>query len=220
MGSLGNGWDSLGSRGHVNRSWDDANLSDSSLLGAVTRNVAGLATLIAGLTSSVERATVGRGAVAGNVAKLSAGVALHGLCLAVPSKVVGSTALVAGGRTGASSKTSTPKAAAISSTADWRTPGNADRGWVGACASQVTGLTAVVATAAGTGTSEAQSRTVGLNVAKSLAVIALLGLSRTREGALVGFVAWLLAVIAKAFGRRADLGIVAYVATLVASPTR
>lgn len=69
------------------------------LLGAVARDMARLAALVTGLASGVKRSAVGRGAVAGNVAELATGVALHGLGLAVTSKVVGATALVAGGRT-------------------------------------------------------------------------------------------------------------------------
>lgn len=54
---------------------------------------------------------------------------------------------------------------------------------------------------------------------KALAVVALLGLSGARKRAAVGLVAGLLAVVAKALGGRADFGIVADVATLVASTT-
>lgn len=70
----------------------------SLLLGAVAGDVASLTALVASLASSVERAAVGRGAVARDVSKLAAGVALHGLSLAVASEVVGATALVASRR--------------------------------------------------------------------------------------------------------------------------
>jgi hypothetical protein len=57
----------------------------------------------------------------------------------------------------------------------------------------VTRLPAVVAAAASTGAAQAKGRTVGLDVAKALAVIALLGLGGARKRAAVGFMAWLLA---------------------------
>jgi urease gamma subunit len=55
--------------------------------------------------------------------------------------------------------------------------------------SQVAGLAAVIASATGGSAAQAESRAVGLDVAESLAVVALLGLSRAREGAAVGLVA-------------------------------
>lgn len=59
--------------------------------------MAGLGTLVTDLASGAEGAAVGGSAVTGDVAELAAGVALHGLSLAVASEVVGATALVAGG---------------------------------------------------------------------------------------------------------------------------
>jgi len=55
-----------------------------------------LAAAITGLAGGVEGTAVGGGAVAGDVAELAAGVALHGLSLAVAREVVGAAALVAG----------------------------------------------------------------------------------------------------------------------------
>jgi hypothetical protein len=47
-----------------------------------------------------------------------------------------------------------------------------------------------------------------------------LTLGRSRQRALVAFVPWLLAIIAEAFGGRADLGVVAHVAALIACAPR
>lgn len=56
-----------------------------------------LAAAVAGLaTLTVERATVGSSAVTGDVAELTAGVALHALSLAIARVVVRATTLVAG----------------------------------------------------------------------------------------------------------------------------
>lgn len=54
---------------------------------------------------------------------------------------------------------------------------------------KVTGLAAVVAAAAGAGATQAEGRAVSLNVAKALAVVALLGLGGTGKRAAVGLVA-------------------------------
>ncbi len=81
------------------------------LLGAVARDVAGLTALVAGLAGSVEGTAVGGGAVAGDVTELAAGVALHGLSLAIAGKVVGATALVAGSRARAAGEATTREAA-------------------------------------------------------------------------------------------------------------
>lgn len=75
------------------------------LLGAVAGDVSGLTALVTGLSSSVERATVGCGAVSGDVAELATGVALHSLSLAITGKVVGTTALVASSRARATGET-------------------------------------------------------------------------------------------------------------------
>ena len=55
--------------------------------------------------------------------------------------------------------------------------------------SKVTGLATVVATTAGTGAAQAEGRAVGLDVAKTLAVVALLGLSGSGKRTSVGLVA-------------------------------
>lgn len=81
------------------------------------------------------------------------------------------------------------------------------------------GLTAVVAATAGGVASQTQGRAVGLDMAESLAVVALLGLGGARKRAAVGLVARLLAVVAETLRGGANLGIVADVATLVASTT-
>lgn len=64
-----------------------------------------------------------------------------------------------------------------------------------------------------------QSWAVGLYVTQSLTVVALLGLSRPRERALVRLVSGLLAVVAKAFCGGTDLRIVADIAALVTGTT-
>lgn len=57
----------------------------------------------------------------------------------------------------------------------------------------MTGLAAVVAASAGTSAAQAQSRAISLDMAKTLAVVALLSLSGARQRAAVGLVAGLLA---------------------------
>jgi hypothetical protein len=156
--------------------------------------VAGLAATVAGLSSSVQRATVGSGAVAGDVAcqsqsrhlhyavnlltKLATSVAFHGLSLAVAGKVVRSTALVAGGRAGAASEAA-PEASSSSVAATGSTSAATHSwvGWVGAVAGKVASETAAVATSASTGSAQAQSRAIRLDVSEALAVVALLGCS-------------------------------------------
>jgi len=173
--------------------------------------VARLAASVAGLAGSVERAAVGSSAVARDVTKLAAGVALHSLSLAVASKVVGSAALVAGGR--ATTSKATPEATAISATRG-TTAAHGTGARVRAVAGQVSGKTARVASSARASSAQAQSWAVSLDMAKALAVVALLGLGSARVGASVGLVAGLLAVVAKPLGRRADLSIVSDVPAL------
>lgn len=96
--------------GSRSRSWScggsgingvDSRLSAGLGVGrAVAGNVAGLGALVADLAGGAERAAVGSSAVTRDVAELAAGVALHGLGLAVTGEVVGTTALVAGGCAG------------------------------------------------------------------------------------------------------------------------
>lgn len=165
---------------------DTRHVTSSSLLGAVARDVASLTTLVAGLTSSVQRSAVGGRAVARDVSELAAGITLHSLSLAVTGKVVGATALVAGGSPRTGETATAAKATSVGSTANRRTStAHVDAGGVGACASQMARLAAVVAATAGAGTAQAQGRAVGLNMAKALAVVALLSLGGAREGALV-----------------------------------
>jgi hypothetical protein len=154
--------------------------------------VAGLAALVAGLAGGVERTTVGGGAVARNVAKLAAGIALHGLSLAVTGKVVGATALVASRRARAASEAATTaKGARVAATAHGSaTAHRAGVHGVGASASKVAGLATVVAAAAGASATQAESGAVSLHVAESLAVVALLGLGGTGKRAAVGLVTW------------------------------
>lgn len=102
------------------------------LVGAVARDVAGLAALVAGLAGSVEGTAVGSSAIAGDVTELAAGVALHGLSLAVAGKVVRATALVAGSGASTASKATTSETAEAA-TANGSTAGDAS-GRVGASA--------------------------------------------------------------------------------------
>lgn len=195
-------------------------LAGGILLRAIPRDVTGLAALVAGLASSVKRATVGSSAVPGDVAELAAGVALHGLSLAVTGKVVGATALVASSGTGAASETTTAVATGEAAAAHGGATAKSRANRVRAGASKVTRLAAVVAAAAGASTAQAESRAVSLDVAQTLAVVALLSLGGTGKRAAVGLVARLLAVVAKSLSRGADLSIVANIATLVASTSR
>jgi ABC-type glutathione transport system ATPase component len=183
--------------------------------------VSGLTALVAGLSSGVKRAAVGSGAVSGDVAELAAGIALHSLSLAITGKVVGTTALVASGRARATSETTSAVTTGEATTAHGSTAAHGTRAdGVGASASKVTGLATVVASAAGAGAAQTKSRAVSLDVAETLAVVALLGLSGSGKRASVGLVAGLLAVVAETLSRRADLSVVANIATLVASTSR
>ncbi|KAI1104347.1 hypothetical protein F4804DRAFT_192339 [Jackrogersella minutella] len=187
------------------------------LLGAVARDVTSFAALVAGLARRVQRATVRRRAVSGDVTKLSAGVALHGLSLAVAREVVRTTALVACGRSGATGETASAEATTISTAGYLCAASCSSAGRVGASSGQVTGLSTVIAATVTASTAQAEGRAISLDVSEALAMVALLRLRGTGEGTLVGFVrTWLFAVVAEALGGRADLGIVANVATLVA----
>lgn len=99
-------------------------------------------------------------------------------------------------------------------------------------------LTAGVATTAGGTATYAESWAISLDVTETLAVVALLGcaiisstlfhsstwtrrtLGSAWVRAVVGLVAWLLAVVAKALRRRANLGVVTDIAALVAGTAR
>ena len=104
--------------------------------------------------------------------QFAAGVALHGLSLAVAGKVVGSTALVAGGRASASSETAT-ETSSIAATR--RTASSTTHSRVGAVAGKMASDTAAVAASAGAGSTQTQSWAVSLDVSETLAVVALLG---------------------------------------------
>lgn len=106
------------------------------LLRAVAGNVTGFATSITGLASSVQRTAVRGGTVARNMTELATGVALHRLRLAVTSKVVRTTTLVAGGRTStADESTSSAHTADEAATAHGSTTTHSTRAgriWAGA----------------------------------------------------------------------------------------
>ncbi|KAH7030710.1 uncharacterized protein B0I36DRAFT_113135 [Microdochium trichocladiopsis] len=181
-----------GSRGGSggNLGADGRSLTGGSLLGAVAGDVTSLAALVAGLASSVQRTAVGSSAVAGDVAELAASIALHGLSLAVARKVVGTTALVAGGGTRAAAETATAAVATEGTAGSGTAAAHVDSGRVLARPGQVAGLTAVVAaTVGGAGAGQAEGRAVSLDVAETLAVIALLGIGGAGQRALVGLVA-------------------------------
>jgi len=140
-----------------------------SLLWAVTGNMAGFSALVASLASNVERSSVWCTAIPRDVTELPTSIALHGLSLTVTSKMVWSTALVASSRTGSTSKSTTGgKSASISTTRSTnttaRTRNTAWASWAWARTSQMSGLTTVVATAAGSSSTQTQSWAVSLNV--------------------------------------------------------
>lgn len=107
-----------------------------SLLRAVARDVASLATTVASLSSRVKRSSVGGRAIPRDVTQLSTGVALHSLSLAVASEVVRATALVAGSRAGATDEASPAAAVAANKAAAGHghasAHGGADGIWAGA----------------------------------------------------------------------------------------
>lgn len=178
----------------------------SVLLRAVTRDVSSLTALVASLASSVERTAVRSSAVPRDVTELAAGIALHGLSLAITSKVVGTTTLVASGRARTTSETTTAVATGEATTTHGSTTAHSRTNRVGAGAllqsvmfhysdniitySKVTGLATVVAAAAGASAAQAEGRAVSLDVTKTLAVVALLGLSGSGKRASVGLVAF------------------------------
>lgn len=92
----------------------------SGSLSAVTADVAERSAAVAGLAGGVERTTVRGGAIAGDMARLAASVALHGLSLAVTSEVVRATTLVAGGRAAAELGGATEAGSAVGTTGSHR----------------------------------------------------------------------------------------------------
>ena len=122
--------------------------------------------------------------------KLATSVAFHSLGLAVAGEVVRATTLIAGSGTRTTSET-TRRKTSIATTGNRRaTPADTDRGGVRASSGQVAGLTAIVATAVGSGAAQAKGRAISLDVSQPLAVVALLGLGGTRQRTLVGLVAY------------------------------
>jgi len=176
--------------------------------------MAGGSTLVARLAGSVEWTAIRCSAVTGDVAEFTTRITLHCLGLAVSSIVIGSAALVACcspvcGNAIKSSSATTATASRWSSTHVWSRT----------IASQVTDLTARIATTASRTTADAQGRTITLYVANSLTVVALFCLGCARSRALIGLMAWLLAVVAQSFGGCANLRIVAHVSAFVACTT-
>lgn len=113
-----------GSGGCVGLAVDGRSAGGVDGLGAVSADVAGFTTPVAGLAGSVERASVRGRAVTGDVTELAASVALHGLSLAVASEVVRATALVAAGRTATSEATAAASKAASEGCAGTTTDGS------------------------------------------------------------------------------------------------
>jgi len=131
-----------------NRSGDRSSKVDSSqtsskivavgnLGWAVAGDMTSLTTLVAGLSSSVEWSAVWSRAITRDVTKLSASIALHSLSLAIPGKVVWSTALVASSWAGSTLESTTGSKTTLESTArgetttssTWDWPTCASWGW-------------------------------------------------------------------------------------------
>lgn len=147
-------------------SWE---VTVGSLLWAVSRDVASLTALVAGLASSVERTTIWRSAVTRNVSELATSITLHSLSLTISSKVVWSTALIASSGARSTSKTTTRSESTTKSTSTARSTTTST--WNGTCASrawarasQMSRLTTVIATSACTGSAEAKGWAIGLDV--------------------------------------------------------
>lgn len=144
-------------------SWDSS-VAVRLGLAAIAGDVASLATAIAGLASSVERAAVGCSAVTGNMAQFATGVTLHCLSLAISGEVVWSTALVAGSRTRATSKGAPSGKSTKSATGrTGSSTSHASSGaGIGAVAGQVASQTTAIASSAGSSSAQAQSRAISL----------------------------------------------------------
>lgn len=95
----------------------------------------GFTALVASLASRVQRSTVGRRAVSGDVTKLSTGVALHCLRLAVTGEVVRPAAFVAGSGSGTTGETASAAKTGISAATDGATPSHRNASRVGASSS-------------------------------------------------------------------------------------
>lgn len=165
----------------------------------VLGDVAGLATVVTSLGGLVS----GQVAVLGDVAALTARVALHSTGLAVLGKVVGATALVAGGTLG--------RAAKLASSWSWRQSGR-PRLVLRTLSRDVAKLRAVVAL----GTLGAVWA-VALDVTDITTRVTLLAGGRFWLGTSGGFVAGLATVVAQSLGL---LAVVCDVAGLAALVTR
>ena len=111
------------------------------------------------------------------------------MSLAVARKVVRTTTFVAGSGSGAAGETASAEAA-VSTAADRPAASYPNTGRVRASSSQMTGLTAVVATAITASAAQTEGRAVSLDVSEPLAMVALLRLRGTGERTLVGLVSW------------------------------
>jgi hypothetical protein len=120
-----------------------------------------------------ERPPVWSGAVAGDVAEFTAGVALHGLSLAIACVVIRATAFVASRSTGNTGKSTTETTITATRGAAAADGARACGSRIGAVACNMASLTAGVASTSST--TQAKSWAVSLNMTDSLAVIALLG---------------------------------------------
>lgn len=187
----------------------------SSVLGlwAVAGYVSRLTALVASLASSAEWSTVWRSAVAGDVTELAAGEALQSLSLAVSGEVVALTALVAGGWAWSTLESSAWSKSSLESAA-WSESSTASSWWGGAVAGKMSLKAARVAASSGSG--KAESWAISLDVSNAGARVALLGLGGAWQGASVGLVSWLLAVVAETLSGGALVGSVTDLATFVA----
>lgn len=186
----------------------------------ILRDMAWLTTLVAALPSGVQRPSIRCGTVTRNVTQFAARIALHSIGLTVSGIMIWSSAFVASGRTvgcnveSTTSRVSTTTNKSSTSTSHGR---GRVRGW--AAASKVTHLATRVASATLSTTAQAQGWTVSLDVAKALAMVALLGFSGTRHRALIRLMSGLFAIVAQSLRRRADFGVVTNIATFVACAT-
>lgn len=130
-------------------------------LAAVPGDVSSLAASVAGLTGRVQWAAVGSGAVTADVTQLSASVALDRCRLAITSKVVWSTTLVASGSPGTASEST---AAAESTTRGTSSTTASDPWCVCAVPGKMARKTTRVATSARACAAQAQRRAVCLYV--------------------------------------------------------
>jgi len=179
------------------------------------------------------RAAAGLRAVARDVAKLAAAVALDGVGLAVARKVVVAAALVAhdsastakvAAPVAASTATSTAAAATTTTTpaserrrASFRVALRAVASEMACASAGVASATATAASATGFAAAAFASLVVGaicLEMADAATRVALLGVVAARLGTVGRFVARLLAVVAQAIIFGAAIGKVANIATL------